>query len=283
MTYSGKSFHIRKCIGEFERDEDGNAIIEKAIDQDGTIHYKDVYDRRVNSKGYLIDEYDNIIHKNGNILFEKREMKDDGEIPKIFNFIEFDFDGIKPTSMSDLNPVDMRDSSVKVNQKGYNIDDQGNIIDKHGNIVIQKYLISESGEIPKVFRLGMVNSSVRTSLEFTNGVELKHKKSGSVNVTDFHPKQEDMISRYQTIDEEEEKTIVKDEVVSKAGENKKMRDKPSNYNGKNLETYEGLLDDHSEGQVESEEIDQEPEPTEQKDEGQVVKASISFDDNVSII
>jgi len=31
-TYDGKQFHIKDCLGEFKRDDDGNAIIYNSID-----------------------------------------------------------------------------------------------------------------------------------------------------------------------------------------------------------------------------------------------------------
>ena len=40
--------------------------------------------RRVNSKGYLIDQNGNVVNKRGVVVFNKRLLEDDGEIPKVF-------------------------------------------------------------------------------------------------------------------------------------------------------------------------------------------------------
>lgn len=40
--------------------------------------------RRVNAKGYLIDQNGNVVNKRGVVVFNKRLLEDDGEIPKVF-------------------------------------------------------------------------------------------------------------------------------------------------------------------------------------------------------
>lgn len=45
-----------------------------------------------------------------------------------------------------------------VNKKGYLVDKDGNVIDKNENKVFKKNLLEPSGEIPKVFRSGILRS-----------------------------------------------------------------------------------------------------------------------------
>ena len=40
--------------------------------------------RRVNSKGYLVDEQGNIVNKRKQKVFSKRLLEEDGEVPKVF-------------------------------------------------------------------------------------------------------------------------------------------------------------------------------------------------------
>lgn len=47
---------------------------------------------------------------------------------------------------------------VRVNSKGYFIDEQGNVIDKRGKIMFNKEILDDEGEIPKVFRTGLLKS-----------------------------------------------------------------------------------------------------------------------------
>jgi len=60
------------------------------------------------------------------------------------------------------NLVD-RDGRV-VNQKGYLIDGQGNVIDKNGKPMFDKDILDKEGDIPKVFRTGLLKSDTGSSL-----------------------------------------------------------------------------------------------------------------------
>lgn len=42
--------------------------------------------RRVNNKGYLVDEEGNIIDKHGRRKFNKRLLSDEEEMPKLYNY-----------------------------------------------------------------------------------------------------------------------------------------------------------------------------------------------------
>jgi hypothetical protein len=50
-----------------------------------------------------------------------------------------------------------------VNSKGYLIDEQGNVVNKRGGVVFGRRLIEEDGEIPKVFRAGLLRKDTYDS------------------------------------------------------------------------------------------------------------------------
>ena len=56
-----------------------------------------------------------------------------------------------------------RDGKV-VNQRGYLIDEHGNVIDKRGKLMFNKEILDDEGEIPKVFRTGLLKSDTASSL-----------------------------------------------------------------------------------------------------------------------
>ena len=51
----------------------------------------------------------------------------------------------------------------KVNSKGYLLDDNGNIVNKRRNKVFNKSLLEEDGEVPKVFRAGLLRKDTYDS------------------------------------------------------------------------------------------------------------------------
>jgi hypothetical protein len=140
--------------------------------QDGS-YYVDNLGRRVNDKGYLIDGESNIIDKDGKRIFEEKMLKN-GEPPKIFLFTKFNIALITGDfEMSPLtDPILGKDANGnlidrkgrRVNQRGYLIDKEGNIIDKNGNKMFDFNILSTDGEIPKIFRMGMLKSDSGSSL-----------------------------------------------------------------------------------------------------------------------
>lgn len=51
-----------------------------------------------------------------------------------------------------------------VNARGYLINQDGNVIDKYGKVMFDKEILDEEGEIPKVFRTGLLKSDSGSSL-----------------------------------------------------------------------------------------------------------------------
>ncbi len=52
----------------------------------------------------------------------------------------------------------------RVNQRGYLIDKDGNVIDNRGKRMFEKEVLDSEGEIPKVFRTGLLKSDTASSL-----------------------------------------------------------------------------------------------------------------------
>ncbi|CAI2372672.1 unnamed protein product [Moneuplotes crassus] len=289
-TYSGKSFHIKKCIGEFKRDEDGNAIILSEVDELGNITYEDIFQRKVNKRGYLIDEYGNIISNTGNILFQESEIKEDGEIPKIFPFTNFQISTIKGNLEEnstgrvrileeDSNGGAIDNHDRRVNSKGYYTDEEGNILDRNGNIVIESYLVAENGEIPKIFRSGLLcKESESTMITFANMSKANHQKSSSVKIHQFHPKEIKPLKIYEEEKGEAGNAVDPNQFYKNSrkssGDNSKMRDRPSNYNNANMETLEALIDDNTDDPVTSDNYEAGPPLFEDRKK---VKTSFSFE------
>lgn len=169
FNYDGRRFDITDCIGQLEKDNKG--ILFARQDKNGLKF--DLLNRRVNTHGYLIDEAGNVIEKDGRIIFLKKHLINE-EIPKIFPFSKFniktilsDFE-LDPLGAPILNKhkdgsfTDLRDR--KVNQKGYLVDQNGNIINDRGLVVFTTDQLDQEGDIPKVYRTGLLKSNTASSL-----------------------------------------------------------------------------------------------------------------------
>jgi len=106
-------------------------------------------------------------------MFDKKQISHD-EIPKIFPFTKFNIKNVLGDFEMDPlgNPILDRDSSGnfidragrRVNSKGYLIDKDGNVINKNGKKMFDKNLLDNEGDIPKVFRTGLLKSDTASSL-----------------------------------------------------------------------------------------------------------------------
>ena len=121
----------------------------------------------------MIDEFGNVIDRDGRQIFEKKDLSSE-EIPKIFPFTKFNIKNILGDFEMDPlgNPILDKDASGRlidrngkiVNQKGYLIDKDGNVINKHGKKMFGKELLDNEKDIPKVFRTGLLKSETASSL-----------------------------------------------------------------------------------------------------------------------
>jgi len=55
------------------------------------------------------------------------------------------------------------DGSI-VNKKGYLVDDEGNVLDKRSNTIMFDKKVLEDGDIPEVFKTGLLRSDTKSSL-----------------------------------------------------------------------------------------------------------------------
>jgi hypothetical protein len=73
-------YELEEIMGVFEIDDQGNTLVDRDRMQDD-------HGRDVNLKGYLTDQWGNIINNKGEVIYERDELQTDGEIPlvDIFN------------------------------------------------------------------------------------------------------------------------------------------------------------------------------------------------------
>ena len=169
FNYDGRRFDITEVIGQFEKDKNGNIL--PLQDKNGNL--TDQLGRRVNSKGYLVDESGNVIDEDGRLIFEKKHLESD-EIPKIFPFTKFNVANVLGDFEMDPLGVPILSKDAKgnlldnqgriVNQKGYLLDKAGNVVDKNGKMMFKKKVLDREGDIPKVFRTGLLRSDTASSL-----------------------------------------------------------------------------------------------------------------------
>jgi hypothetical protein len=129
--------------------------------------------RKVNSRGYLVDEFGNVVDKDGREIFEHKHLESE-EIPKIFPFTKFNIKNVLGDFEMDPlgNPILDRDGDgnsidrdgKRCNSKGYLIDGDGHVINKYGRTMFDKKLLDNEGDIPKVFRTGLLKSDTASSL-----------------------------------------------------------------------------------------------------------------------
>jgi hypothetical protein len=156
-------------MGDVDKDRNGNIIIRR--DKDNKM--VDKKGRPINNKGYLIDKDGNVINRDGKMMFEKFTLSKDNEIPKLFPFLKFNLDDIKGDYEMDPlgNPMlqKTRDGQLvdskgrRVNEKGYLLDADGNVVNKKRKKVFNKFLLEEDGDIPKIFRTGLLRKDTYDS------------------------------------------------------------------------------------------------------------------------
>jgi len=168
FNYKGRRFDIKEVTGDLDKDRAGNMIIRR--DKDNNM--VDKKGRRVNNKGYLVDDSGNVVNKEGKLMFEKYCLSKDNEIPKLFPFLKFNVEDIKGDFEYDPvgNPMLHRaknglvdDKGRRVNEKGYLLDDNGNVKNKKGFRVFDKRLLEDDGDIPTIFREGLLRKDTQDS------------------------------------------------------------------------------------------------------------------------
>ena len=231
-------------MGQHEKDPRGDIILEKN-DKGETVDQKG---RRVNEKGYLIDKDGNIIDNKGNKLWDKEHLFD-GEFPKIFPFSLFNPESITGKFKRDKNgkpilkPAEKEgqfydDDGNLVNKHGYLIDKDGNIIDKNGNLVFKKNILKD-GEIPPVFRNGMIRQNSSSSLSKLMSEIDKQQDSDLEILKDFEEEEkgntsvdslmEDTPSNYNIANQRFDRAKYKKEPEAKYNEDEEYYEDESDY------------------------------------------------------
>lgn len=169
-NFNARRFDLIDVLGIFDK-INGSVVFQKN-DQGELI---DRLGRKVNEKGYLIDEEGNVINHDGKVIFEQKYLANDGEIPKIFPFSKFNVDNITGEFECDdkgdpiLDQKDAQENLVdkkgrKINEKGYLIDEEKNIVNKKGKFMFDNKVLEPTGDIPKLFRTGLLRSDSTSSL-----------------------------------------------------------------------------------------------------------------------
>lgn len=100
-------------------------------------------------------------------MWDKKHLNMDGEPPKIFPFTKFNIARIQgnynrdkkgnPSLKKGRKKGEFFDTDGnRVNKKGYLVDGKGNVIDRRGDMVFKGAVLDKNGEIPMVFRNGLL-------------------------------------------------------------------------------------------------------------------------------
>jgi len=147
-------------------------------------------------------------------------LNEDGEPPKIFSFTKFNIDRVLGNFNRDAKGQPQLKKGRKkgeffdqdgnrVNKKGYLVDNRGNVIDRKGDLVFKKSILTKEGEIPKVFRNGLLRQGSASSLSRLMS-EIEKNQDSDI----------DDLLKEDGLDEEKGNTSV----------DSRMGDTPSNYN-----------------------------------------------------
>lgn len=102
--------------------------------------------------------------------------------------------------------------------RGYLVDRFGNVIDIHGKVMFEKVVLDTDGEIPSVFRSGLLRQDTASSISrLMSEIERNHGNDNSDFAATVHVND----SAYDRL---------KKEVDGDTSVDSKMEDTPANYN-----------------------------------------------------
>jgi hypothetical protein len=172
-------------------------------------------------------------------MFEKRFLKN-GEFPKIFPFTKFNIKRVQGSFEMDPlgNPILERGPSgelldrdgKRVNQRGYLVDKDGNVIDKMGKKMFEKEVLDSEGEIPKVFRTGLLKSDTASSLSRLMSEIERNQPSEYGNPQWRREQQKQELLRVQQQKRDQERLEAAEHLSGNTSVDSMMEDTPSNYN-----------------------------------------------------
>ena len=129
--------------------------------------------RFCNERGYLTDEAGNIVDVKGRQLWKVTDLKN-GEFIKIFPFTKFNISKVQGevAISTNGNPILEKQHNGEyldrmgrpVNARGYLIDKYFNVIDVNGKLMFDRIVLEKDGEIPAVFRSGLLRQDTASSI-----------------------------------------------------------------------------------------------------------------------
>ena len=151
-----KNFNENDILGDLDRDEKGHfmfnekrSILCRSRDS-GPLTNLDKKDKKVTEKGYLVNSAGDVTNQNGEVIFKKNELSENGTIPlrfekEKFNFNPFDimgnFDNTTNVTKEIVEGIEFDLNGRSVNQHGYLIDLDGHIINRRGRRILHKYFL----------------------------------------------------------------------------------------------------------------------------------------------
>jgi len=164
---------MKSIIGQFQRDKHSKEIV---LCRGGKNDFssRDLLGRKVNPKGYLLDERGNIIDKKDRIIWKSHELMYN-EPPKITRFTEFSMTWIRGNLAHDVTRNPKHDDEYdldgrRINSLGYLIDHLGNVVDIFGgNVLFKKQVLEryfgQEAEIPYIYRSGLLLEPEQDAIE----------------------------------------------------------------------------------------------------------------------
>ena len=165
-NFEGTRFALADVVGEFERDAETGKIVLVTSMGGRTV---DVRGRLVNEKGYLVDEEGNVVDRRDRRIFAKEHLFAGGEIPKVLPYTKFDPSTVTGDVEKDalgnaLVPHREKDGKLYdrngdlINAKGLLVNERGDVVDKGGFKVFDAAWLDETGDLPPVFRMGLLRT-----------------------------------------------------------------------------------------------------------------------------
>ena len=115
-----------------------------------------------------------------------------------------------------------------VNAKGYLVDREGNVIDKQGKMMFERSVLDSEGDIPKVFRTGLLKSDTGSSLSRLMSEIERNQPSEYGNPQWRRQQQQEQLRKAQKEAKKNDEALEK--LSGNTSVDSMMEDTPSNYN-----------------------------------------------------
>jgi hypothetical protein len=158
-NFEGREYNIKDIIGQFTKHKTTKEI-EMNVDPKMNNMTCDLNNHKVNPKGYLLDNFGNIVNRKKEIVWRSHECMYN-EPPKIFKFTQFSKLWISGYLDKDVTRNPAHDDKFdlnghRINTMGYLVNDKGDIVDVfNGNVIFKRDVLESrfgmEAEIPKLF------------------------------------------------------------------------------------------------------------------------------------